>query len=331
MVDMENAISYALRSEIALHQVISGEHLHALQAFLEALVDFLPARPQVHQFLVKLRNYITKTNEKLTANELTVAIDAITSPSAVLPNMQQWLGCLGSKPHFRGYPCGLWTLFHTLTVNALLRSEENSSYDPHRPLRAIHGYVKYFFSCRECSNHFQEMYAFDAELSVKKPNDEVMWLWSAHNKANKRLKGELSEDPSHRKIQFPSKTACSNCWRDEKHANLNKVLLYLKMIYGRGSISLEGTQDLNEREIRMNKQNGGFYHNEQKYLKGTKSPPDISIASIKMNSWNLNSMDANLCILLYFSSTVIIAGGYLMFLLKRRLRRKKYFELYKLP
>lgn len=39
-------------------------------------------------------------------------------PAAVLPTNVTWVGCRGSEPHFRGYPCGLWTVFHLLTVQA---------------------------------------------------------------------------------------------------------------------------------------------------------------------------------------------------------------------
>lgn len=40
------------------------------------------------------------------------------SHPAVLPTNVTWVGCQGSEPQFRGYPCGLWTLFHLLTVQA---------------------------------------------------------------------------------------------------------------------------------------------------------------------------------------------------------------------
>lgn len=36
----------------------------------------------------------------------------------MLPTNVTWVGCQGSEPHFRGYPCGLWTVFHLLTVQA---------------------------------------------------------------------------------------------------------------------------------------------------------------------------------------------------------------------
>uniref|UniRef100_A0ACB8F1I3 Sulfhydryl oxidase 2 n=1 Tax=Sphaerodactylus townsendi TaxID=933632 RepID=A0ACB8F1I3_9SAUR len=35
----------------------------------------------------------------------------------------QWVGCQGSRPELRGYPCSFWKLFHTLTVQAAVRPE----------------------------------------------------------------------------------------------------------------------------------------------------------------------------------------------------------------
>ena len=38
-----------------------------------------------------------------------------------LPTEEKWIACKGSAPQYRGYPCGLWTLFHVLTVDAYTR------------------------------------------------------------------------------------------------------------------------------------------------------------------------------------------------------------------
>jgi thiol oxidase len=101
----------------------------------------------------------------------------------------------------------------------------------------ISNYVIHFLQCRECAGHFAKMSATAAD-EVFRPSDGVLWLWRAHNKANLRLKGDVSEDPAHPKIQFPSVTACPRChsggtvqaggvWWNE-----NEVLNYLKEFYG---------------------------------------------------------------------------------------------------
>lgn len=80
----------------------------------------------------------------------------------------------------RGYPCGLWSLFHTLTVVCLEKNQQFPVLD------AIHGYVKEFFGCKECSGHFTKMVADDGALMITPIKDQVVWLWRAHNKVNQR-------------------------------------------------------------------------------------------------------------------------------------------------
>ncbi|KAL8174579.1 UNVERIFIED_CONTAM: Sulfhydryl oxidase 2 [Gekko kuhli] len=53
----------------------------------------------------------------------------------------QWVGCQGSRPELRGYPCSFWKLFHTLTVQAavhpeaLHKTDSVSACSPPRPKR----------------------------------------------------------------------------------------------------------------------------------------------------------------------------------------------------
>lgn len=40
------------------------------------------------------------------------------TPNSYLPSNQvRYHYCEGSSPRYRGYPCALWLLFHTLTVS----------------------------------------------------------------------------------------------------------------------------------------------------------------------------------------------------------------------
>jgi hypothetical protein len=45
-----------------------------------------------------------------------------------------WIGCRGSKPMYGGYPCSVWTLWHTLTVSQLTGAKDD---DPREVLRAM--------------------------------------------------------------------------------------------------------------------------------------------------------------------------------------------------
>ena len=40
--------------------------------------------------------------------------DKETEPFKKNSTKNEWIGCIGSEPIYRGYSCGLWTLFHYL-------------------------------------------------------------------------------------------------------------------------------------------------------------------------------------------------------------------------
>ncbi|CAB0006374.1 unnamed protein product, partial [Nesidiocoris tenuis] len=48
-----------------------------------------------------------------------------------------WLGCQGSLPAFRGFPCSMWTMFHTLTVQAY----NKGTGDPQQVLKVMASYI----------------------------------------------------------------------------------------------------------------------------------------------------------------------------------------------
>lgn len=63
----------------------------------------------------------------------------------------------------------------------------------------MRGYVRYFFGCRECAHHFEQM-AKESMGSVRSLDEAVRWLWLSHNRVNKRLAGESQirkEDLTH--------------------------------------------------------------------------------------------------------------------------------------
>lgn len=45
-----------------------------------------------------------------------------------LPKEITWMACAGSKPNLRGYTCGLWTLAHTITVEAYKQEKHSMLY-----------------------------------------------------------------------------------------------------------------------------------------------------------------------------------------------------------
>jgi thiol oxidase len=97
------------------------------------------------------------------------------------------IGCNGSEPHHRGYPCGLWTLFHTITVNAAKDDNMNLF---NGLSSTIVDYVQNFFQCRHCAKNFQmKVRSIKQGALPEKAKDTMMWLWQIHNMANIKLTG----------------------------------------------------------------------------------------------------------------------------------------------
>lgn len=122
-------------------------------------------------------------------------------------------------------------MFHYLTVNVAEVNLKNRSANPRLALEAMHGYIKHFFGCADCSEHFQEMAIRRKIHEVASLEDAVLWLWQAHNEVNKRLSGDLTEDPKFPKIEFPNKHNCQRCRNPDESWDSGEVLKYLKRMY----------------------------------------------------------------------------------------------------
>ena len=98
-----------------------------------------------------------------------------------------YIGCKGSEPHHRGYPCGLWKLFHAISANAA----KDDSMNPFNGLSSlIVDYVQNFFQCRHCATNFQmKVRSIRQGILPISAKDTMLWLWQIHNMANVKLSG----------------------------------------------------------------------------------------------------------------------------------------------
>lgn len=208
MSDLESALHYSLRVELSAHTTISGDALTALKRYITVLTKYFPGRPAVKSALKAVENWLQEQEgTEIKYSDFRTALDStVLSGDSVLPAGVRWVGCQGSQPQFRGYPCAVWTLFHVLTVQA----KASGSTDGLEVLRAMRGYVSSFFGCRPCATHFESM-AQESLNHVTSPAAAVLWLWSRHNQVNNRLAGDQSEDPHFPKIQWPTPELCPNC------------------------------------------------------------------------------------------------------------------------
>ena len=121
----------------------------------------------------------------------------------------------------RGYPCGLWQLFHSLMAQA----GRSGAAAELRVLSAIRLFVEHFFGCSDCAAHFGSMVTDAADpmptvggggfgRAAHAPGAAALWLWRAHNRVNLRLNASGERAVLRlglHKLQWPGPELCPEC------------------------------------------------------------------------------------------------------------------------
>uniref|UniRef100_A0A672HW59 Sulfhydryl oxidase n=1 Tax=Salarias fasciatus TaxID=181472 RepID=A0A672HW59_SALFA len=224
MADLESTLHYSLRVELAVHAVIKGVALKSLKKYISVLTKYFPGRPVVMNLLKSVNSWLqSQSADEISYVALKEILDNTAQvPNTALPEGTKWVGCQGSQPYLRRYPCGVWTLFHVLTVQAKILGGS----DPQEVLSSMRSYVHNFFGCRPCAEHFENM-AVESLMEVNTMSAAVLWLWSRHNRVNNRIAGSLSEDPHFPKIQWPPPDLCPACHNvmDNREHRWNKEVV----------------------------------------------------------------------------------------------------------
>lgn len=173
-------------------------------------------------------------------------------------------------------------------------------------LKRTVGYIKNFFGCTYCARHFQDM-AKNIDKEVQTRDDAILWLWQAHNKANKRLHGDTSEDPIHPKIQFPSEELCPSCRDDKGEWKEDTVLRFLKDHYGLHNIRLKPKANDLPAELQDSDQ--------------VRIAPSLLSTAFTLG---LNRYDTSLCLVVYTAIGLVFVALYVYFIRRRRRRPYKH-------
>jgi len=238
--DLEQAIDQLIHIEIPKTPLIKGESLMVLRLLIKLFQRFNPLNKDGRQLMDRLLNHLFLVNE-ITGDEFLTAVNNIEKSPGRIFRGKRYVGCIGSKPFTRGITCSFWILFHYLTV---MSAKSPDAFPPGTVIKSLYGFAKYFFGCTDCSQHFQKMARRRKIRSVKKHDEEILWLWEAHNEVNKRLSGDPTEDPMFLKVEFPLKKHCSACYKSNRW-NSAQVLKYLKRIYNLKSVSFYGLPTFN--------------------------------------------------------------------------------------
>ncbi|XP_006736913.1 sulfhydryl oxidase 1 [Leptonychotes weddellii] len=212
----------------------------SLPSFPLCLPQHFPGQPLVQNFLHSINDWLKRQQrKKIPYGFFKAALDN-RKEGSVIAKKVNWVGCQGSEPHFRGFPCSLWILFHFLTVQAARHNFDHSQETARAQevLQAIRGYVRFFFGCRDCASHFEQM-ATTSMSRVESLNSAVLWLWSSHNKVNARLAGAASEDPHFPKVQWPPRDLCASCHNELRGTpvwDLDNTLRFLRTHFSPSNI-----------------------------------------------------------------------------------------------
>ncbi|XP_016938296.3 sulfhydryl oxidase 1 [Drosophila suzukii] len=233
--DLEQAIDKLLHIELRKTLSFEGNNLNALKNIITVLTYLNPLNKDGKLLMGDLRNSL-KSLQSIKGAEFADLVDSLEKNRKIFKG-RRYVGCIASRPLLRSFTCSMWTLFHYLTVEA---AKPPNYFAPGSILITIHGFAKYFFGCTDCSEHFQQMAIRRNMRSVKTHDEEILWLWAAHNEVNQRIAGDTTEDPKFPKIQFPSPDNCPTCRNNNSEWQNDEVLKYLKTLYDKKNLSFYG-------------------------------------------------------------------------------------------
>ncbi|VEN37277.1 unnamed protein product [Callosobruchus maculatus] len=198
MNTLNNQLYAIVYREIGANKEIRGEQLQALRLYVDVLDKYFPFGSEGKVLLKEIKELVHNSDP---VNGLEIRKKIIEAVSAASDNNFQFL-------------------------------HENIA------LRAMHGYIKNFFGCRECSNHFQEMSSRRNIFNVPTKERAVCVAMEAHNEVNNRLRGDLTEDPEFPKNPFPYRQSCPKCQKPNGQWDEDEVYKYLKNMYDRTTSSI---------------------------------------------------------------------------------------------
>lgn len=311
-VDLESALHYSINREVSMTKLIDDRKISVLRHYLTVLAAYFPLR-RSNAYLNVIRD-VVGSKESMTGDEFSQLVRATEEEMSPVYSgpPRRWIGCKGSTKAYRGYPCGLWTLFHTLTVNFALDRGKDDSQKAGMVLQAMYEYIGTFFGCSNCASHFLTMASKSRMFDVRSRDEAVLWLWRAHNQVNARLAGDDTEDPEHKKIQYPAAEHCPACRFANGSWNEDEVLRYMKIKYSASNIKYDGINDNDSSNGNGNDAKVGPLAKETK--RGAFG-------------WDLNVFDISICVMLYITSTVIIVLVCVKFAMKRTYKKKSHVNV----
>jgi len=251
--DAALSFTYALRTGIYpkhSHHPLEDTQKEVFSDWIDLLYWTLPPTWILHTLINDLR--INMDSVVVSKENLLEIVDK--HQEVVNGKHLKWSDQCAKGVEGAGYPCGLWSLFHIVSIGvverhkAVLGSREEVS-TQHVAL-TLRNYIENFFACEACRQYFTDMHdscGFDHckrfKQSLQLPSEEswgqfALWLFEVHNDINMKLIEEewkregkdVSELKSNLAL-WPSQEECPGCRDKNGKWDKDVVLKHLKKSY----------------------------------------------------------------------------------------------------
>jgi len=277
-LDAARSFAFSLKQGIYMAEgPLADDRRKALEEWIDLLHWTLPDEFGLHGFVSDLRENRGNiflgadklkevVNRHQKANEWDIALDEEVLffqkrlPNATAAADEKWSHVCSHGKRGAGYTCGLWELFHIMSIGVAERYEtatkshsHNIDISLHHAAETLRNFVGNFFGCQVCRTNFVKFYdgcgnnhcnrLKKGAPTPKNAKELALWVWETHNAVNKRLMGERARrsgrviDPYEEDSAFwPTVKMCAKCWNDDGTWNKDIVYAFLKKTYWPGDV-----------------------------------------------------------------------------------------------
>ena len=242
------SFDFAMRNAIFFNKgPLPADDKETFGYWIEQLKDALPPT-------WKLKRVVSEIFDNIEAvqNDETVLMEIMDKYP---PKKKTWSKSCTRGDKYAGYTCGLWELFHIMTVGLVEWNTFASGgddwvyYRPEGSAKVLRDYIEHFFGCEVCRVNF--LHAYDTceydrcnrlEHGIGEMEDwkELpLWLFELHNGVNRRLLHERTERDnsvvsSHHdevNVQWPPRDDCPICWHPDGRWDPDNIYNFLRLTY----------------------------------------------------------------------------------------------------
>lgn len=266
--DAAASFKYALRYSVLMfsYQPMNHQSGLALRRWLELLNKTLPYSKSMDSTFSLIHNLLDHFQKVVTGDS-----DFLSKLLVDMGDTFEWSSSCSHNSTIAGsgYTCGLWHLFHIMTIGLVEWNQKVSIGERVSTIDAaltLRNYIENFFACDECRSNFLEMYdtcGFDhchlltgSTITHHDWEQLSLWLHEVHNDVRVRILTEsLSREelapPSLDEIQsvkWPPLHKCPKCWNDAVSSSMPlapkklETFKYMRRIVWTESLDLKSSQ-----------------------------------------------------------------------------------------